>query len=82
MENYTPASGSTETSTAASPSPSSTERRSGTTSTTKSVEPNWDNIAAQIGQSVGSQLVAAMKSGQMKFEFSPSSSNSGVIEFG
>ena len=81
MESYAPNAPAAATTTAATPSTSSQERRSGTT-TTKAVEPNWDNIAAQIGQSVGSQLVAAMKSGQMKFEFSPSSSNSGVIEFG
>ena len=79
MENYTPS--ATTSTTAATPTLFTQERRAGTSST-KTIEPNWDNIASQIGQSVGSQLVAAMKSGQMKFEFSPSSSNSGVIEFG
>jgi hypothetical protein len=43
--------------------------------------PNWDMISAQIGQSVGSQIVDAMKKGQMKFEFSPSSPGKGVLSF-
>ena len=82
MESYDP-SKPAPTTTATSPAASSSERRAGTTTASTNVsEPNWDNIAAQIGQSVGTQLIAAMKSGQMKFEFSPSSPNSGVIEFG
>lgn len=58
------------------------ERRSGTTTSTTVKEPNWDLIAAQIGESVGSQLVSAMKANQIKFQFSGAGSNSGVIEFG
>jgi hypothetical protein len=58
------------------------ERRSGTTTSSTVKEPNWDLIAAQIGESVGNQLVTAMKSNQIKFEFSGAGSNSGVIEFG
>ena len=54
-------------------------RSSGSISKTES--PNWDLIAAQIGESVGSQIVNAMKSQQMKFQFSSSGGNQGVIEF-
>ncbi len=43
--------------------------------------PDWDLISAQIGSSVGSQLVDAMKKGQVKFEFSPSSPGKGVLTF-
>lgn len=42
---------------------------------------NWDLVAAQIGQHVGSSLVEAMKSGQMKFEFSPNGGGKGVLTF-
>ena len=42
---------------------------------------NWDNIAGIIGQHVGSSLVEAMKSGQIKFEFSPSGAGKGVLTF-
>ena len=42
---------------------------------------NWDLVAAQIGQHVGSSLVDAMKSGQMKFEFSPNGGGKGVLTF-
>jgi len=42
---------------------------------------NWDAISAQIGTAVGAQLVDAMKKGQMKFEFSPSSPGKGVLSF-
>ena len=45
------------------------------------VSPNWDLISAQIGESVGAKLVDAMKKGQMKFEFSPSSPGKGVLSF-
>jgi hypothetical protein len=48
----------------------------------KTKEPDWETIAAQIGDSVGAQIVAAMKSGQMKFEFSGAGDNRGIIEFG
>ena len=43
--------------------------------------PDWDLISAQIGSSVGSQLVDAMKKGQVKFEFSPSSPGKGILSF-
>lgn len=46
------------------------------------VQPNWDLIAAQIGASVGSSLLEAMKRGQIKFEFSPSTPGKGVVSFG
>ena len=42
---------------------------------------NWDNIAGIIGQHVGSSLVEAMKSGQIKFEFAPSGGGKGVLTF-
>jgi hypothetical protein len=42
---------------------------------------NWDVISAQIGVAVGSQLLDAMKKGQVKFEFSPSSPGKGVLSF-
>lgn len=42
---------------------------------------NWDVISAQIGESVGSHLVDAMKKGQVKFEFSPSNPGKGVLTF-
>jgi hypothetical protein len=42
---------------------------------------NWDIISAQIGDAVGSHLVDAMKKGQVKFEFSPSSPGKGVLSF-
>lgn len=42
---------------------------------------NWDVISAQIGSAVGSQLIDAMKKGQVKFEFSPSSPGKGVLSF-
>ena len=42
---------------------------------------NWDAISAQIGESVGSHLVDAMKKGQVKFEFSPSNPGKGVLTF-
>ncbi len=54
----------------------------GTTSAASAKEPNWDLIAAQIGESVGSQLVNAMKTQQMKFKFSSAGGDEGVIEFG
>lgn len=44
-------------------------------------EPDWETIAAQIGNSVGAQIVSAMKNNQMKFAFSNVGSNEGVIEF-
>ena len=79
MEGYnpsSPAAASTATS-----APSSKDRRSGTSPATTVKEPNWELIAAQMGESVGSQLVNAMKSGQMKFTFSSAGGNQGVIEF-
>jgi hypothetical protein len=42
---------------------------------------NWDVISAQIGVAVGAQLIDAMKKGQVKFEFSPSSPGKGVLSF-
>jgi hypothetical protein len=42
---------------------------------------NWDNIAAQIGNQVGAQILTAMKKGHLKFEFSPSSQGTGVVSF-
>jgi hypothetical protein len=51
-----------------------------TISETKKAE-NWDQIASQIGEQVGSQIVAAMKRGQLKFEFSPSSPGKGIMTF-
>ncbi len=42
---------------------------------------NWDVISAQIGSAVGAQLIDAMKKGQVKFEFSPSSPGKGVLSF-
>jgi flagellar hook-basal body complex protein FliE len=42
---------------------------------------NWDIISSQIGDSVGAHLVEAMKKGQVKFEFSPSSPGKGVLSF-
>ena len=42
---------------------------------------NWDLVAAQIGQHVGSSIVDAMKAGQVKFEFSPSGQGKGVLSF-
>ena len=42
---------------------------------------NWDLISAQIGTAVGAQLIDAMKKGQVKFEFSPSSPGKGVLTF-
>lgn len=42
---------------------------------------NWDLISAQIGTAVGAQLIDAMKKGQIKFEFSPSSPGKGVLTF-
>jgi len=44
-------------------------------------EPDWDVIAAQIGNAVGSQITSAMKAGHIKFEFSGSGGNKGVMEF-
>jgi len=61
--------------------PKTTGESKVTGTTTKTNEPNWDVIAAQIGNSVGAQIAAAIKSSQMKFEFSPSGDNRGVIEF-
>lgn len=58
------------------------ERRVGATTAATVKEPNWDLIAAQIGESVGNQIVSAMKANQIKFQFSGAGSNSGVIEFG
>ncbi len=43
--------------------------------------PNWDVIASQIGETVGAQIAEAMKKGQIKFEFSPSSPGKGVLTF-
>ena len=43
--------------------------------------PNWDIIASQIGETVGAQIAEAMKKGQIKFEFSPSSPGKGVLTF-
>jgi hypothetical protein len=48
---------------------------------TAALGPDWNLISAQIGLSVGSHLVDAMKKGQMKFEFSPSSPGKGVLSF-
>jgi hypothetical protein len=42
---------------------------------------NWDVISSQIGTAVGAQLIDAMKKGQVKFEFSPSSPGKGVLSF-
>ena len=42
---------------------------------------NWDLISAQIGTAVGAQIAEAMKKGQIKFEFSPSSPGKGVLTF-
>ncbi len=42
---------------------------------------NWDLISAQIGTAVGAQLIDAMKKGQVKFEFSPSSPGKGILSF-
>ena len=79
MEGYNP-SGPSATATPAS-APSSQDRRSGSSSAATVKEPNWDLIAAQIGESVGSQIVGAMKTQQMKFTFSSTGGNQGVIEF-
>ncbi|HPI82059.1 MAG TPA: hypothetical protein PK122_02400 [Candidatus Paceibacterota bacterium] len=53
-----------------------------TAMTTKTGEPKWDVIAAQIGLSVGQQITEAMKKGQVKFEFSGTGSNKGILELG
>lgn len=60
---------------------SSSDRRTGSSSAPSVKEPNWDLIAAQIGDAVGSQIVNAMKTQQMKFSFSSTGGNQGVIEF-
>jgi hypothetical protein len=41
---------------------------------------NWDLVSAQIGESVGQHMISAMKDGQVKFEFSPTNNNKGIIE--
>jgi hypothetical protein len=51
-----------------------------TPTTTKTGEPKWDVIAAQIGLAVGLQISEAMKQGQLKFEFSGTGSNKGILE--
>lgn len=43
---------------------------------------DWDRVAGIIGSQVGDQISAALKTGMIKFEFSPSSNNSGVIQLG
>jgi len=65
----------------AAASPASSSRSSGPPSGPSVKEPNWELIAAQIGESVGSQLTNAMKAGQIKFTFSSAGGNQGVIEF-
>lgn len=44
-------------------------------------EADWSAISSQIGQAVGNQIVAAMKSGHLKFEFSSAGGKNGVLEF-
>jgi hypothetical protein len=65
-------------------SSSSTSTSSGkareTATTSKNGEPKWDVIAAQIGLAVGQQITDAMKKGQLKFEFSGTGSNKGILE--
>ena len=51
------------------------------TSVSESKEPDWDRVAQVIGAQVGEQVAAAFKSGMMKFEFSPTGNNSGIISF-
>lgn len=63
---------------------SSTEKIKATTKSIKessTPEIDWDVISSQIGTAVGSQLIDAMKKGQVKFEFSPSSPGKGVLSF-
>lgn len=56
-------------------------KTAGTTSSKKESETNWEMIASQIGDAVGMQIMGAIKSGQIKFEFAPGANNKGVIEF-
>jgi len=44
-------------------------------------QPDWNEIAGKIGEAVGTQIANAMKAGQMKFEFSSTGGNRGIIEF-
>jgi len=71
-----------ESATASSPTATASSMGGETASTTKTGEPKWDIIAAQIGLAVGQQITDAMKKGQLKFEFSGTGSNKGVLELG
>ena len=71
-----------EESVSTTPTTSHGKSTSSTTTKSESIKTeNWNLIAAQIGDQVGAQIVAAMKKGQLKFEFSPSSKGSGVLTF-
>lgn len=52
-----------------------------TPTTTRSGEPKWDVIAAQIGDQVGNRIAEAMREGHLKFEFSSTGGNEGVMMF-
>jgi len=69
-------------STAVSSPTASPSSGGGSATTTKAGEPKWDVIAAQIGLAVGQQITDAMKKGQLKFEFSGTGSNKGILEMG
>ncbi len=55
-------------------------RRETTPSPSPSPEkPDWDRIAALIGDAVGQQVTASLRANQFKFEFSTSSPNQGIL---
>jgi len=74
------ASGKSYAGSASSSTSTSSGKTRETATTSKNGEPKWDVIAAQIGLAVGQQITDAMKKGQLKFEFSGTGSNKGILE--
>ena len=66
-----------------------TTRRTGTSpsvaaprTATRTSEPDWEVISAQIGNAVGAQIASAIKQNQLKFVFSNMGTNEGILEVG